>query len=215
MHIMRGTRFSSLVLAAAIASGLTYLVADGRVGSDLMLVWKGAPVFLLSVWAALHAQDRNGWLIALVMALGALGDVLIEIDLIKGALAFAAGHLVAIFLYARFRREALSPSQKALGFALVPATPLISWFLTHDSGVTFYSLILGAMAAMAWTSSFPRYRVGLGAIFFVVSDWLIFANMGPLAGQSWVGPAIWLLYFVGQLMITLGVVQTLSAEKAS
>ncbi len=211
---MQRTRFSKIILAAAIVFGLTYLIADRRVSPDLMLIWKGAPVFLLSVFAALTARDRNGWLIALVMAFGALGDVLIEIDLITGALAFAAGHLVAIFLYARFRRDVLSPTQKALGYALVPATPIISWLLTHDVGVAFYSLILGGMAAMAWTSAFPRYRVGLGAIFFVVSDWLIFANMGPLAGQSWVGPAIWLLYFVGQLMITLGVVRSLAVRNA-
>lgn len=211
---MAKSKITPIILAAAIVAGLSYLIADGRVDPDLMLIWKGAPVFLLSVFAALHAQDRNGWLIALVMAFGALGDVLIEIDLITGALAFAAGHLVAIFLYSRFRREALSSSQKVLGFTLVPATPIISWLLTHDAGVAFYSLILGGMAAMAWTSAFPRYRVGLGAIFFVVSDWLIFANMGPLAGQSWVSPAIWLLYFLGQLMITLGVVRALTARRA-
>lgn len=209
---MPGTRVSLAILAAAIVAGLTYLIADGQVNEDMMLVWKGLPVFLLSVYAARNAQNRDGWLIAMVMALGALGDVLIEIGLIPGALAFAAGHLVAIYLYSRHRRAETVVSQRILGWMLVLFVPLISWQLTHDAGVAVYGLILGCMAATAWTSAFPRYRVGLGAIFFVISDLLIFAEMGPLAGQAWVGPAIWLLYFGGQVMIATGVVRALSAR---
>jgi uncharacterized membrane protein YhhN len=34
------------------------------------------------------------------------------------------------------------------------------------------------MAAAAWSSRFPRYRVGAGAVLFVISDWLIFSRMG-------------------------------------
>ncbi|MBK8630109.1 MAG: lysoplasmalogenase [Sphingomonadales bacterium] len=207
---MPGTRVSLVILAAAIVAGLTYLIADGQVNEDMMLVWKGLPVFLLSVYAARNAQNRDGWLIAMVMALGALGDVLIEIGLIPGALAFAAGHLVAIYLYSRHWRAETVVSQRMLGWMLVLFVPLISWQLTHDAGVAVYGLILGCMAAMAWTSAFPRYRVGLGAIFFVISDLLIFAEMGPLAGQAWVGPAIWLLYFGGQVMIATGVVRALA-----
>jgi uncharacterized membrane protein YhhN len=209
---MPGTRVSLVILAAAIVAGLTYLIADGQVNEDMMLVWKGLPVFLLSVYAARNAQNRDGWLIAMVMALGALGDVLIEIGLIPGALAFAAGHLVAIYLYSRHRRAETVVSQRILGWMLVLFVPLISWQLTHDAGVAVYGLILGCMTAMAWTSAFPRYRVGLGAIFFVISDLLIFAEMGPLAGQAWVGPAIWLLYFGGQVMIATGVVRALAAR---
>lgn len=211
---MPGTRLSHIALAFALVTGLGYLFVLDLEGDWLLLLWKGLPVWLLSVYAALNAQSRDGWLLALVMALGSLGDVLIESDLIRGALAFAAGHLVAIYLYAQHRREELSSSQKAFGFVLVPLTPLIAWLLTHDAGVAFYSLILGGMAAMAWTSAFPRYRVGLGAVLFVASDLLIFANMGPLAGQAWVSPAIWLLYFVGQAMIAMGVVGALAARGA-
>jgi uncharacterized membrane protein YhhN len=78
--------------------------------------------------------------------------------------------------------------------------------------VALYALGLAAMAAFAWLSRFPRYRVGIGALMFVVSDLLIFARSGPLHGQEWVGYAIWTLYFGGQLLIVLGVTRTL--EKA-
>jgi uncharacterized membrane protein YhhN len=75
--------------------------------------------------------------------------------------------------------------------------------------VAAYSVILAAMAAMAWSSNFPRYRVGFGTIWFVVSDLLIFAELGPLAGSTMTGIAIWYLYYFGVLMIAVGIAQTL------
>ena len=75
--------------------------------------------------------------------------------------------------------------------------------------VAAYSVILAAMATMAWSSNFPRYRVGIGAILFVISDLLIFAELGPLANSEWSGIAIWYLYYFGVLMIAVGVAQTL------
>ena len=65
------------------------------------------------------------------------------------------------------------------------------------------------MAGSAWNSNFPRYRVGLGAMAFVVSDLLIFARTGVLAEAGWVSYAIWILYYGGVLMIATGVVTTL------
>jgi uncharacterized membrane protein YhhN len=65
------------------------------------------------------------------------------------------------------------------------------------------------MAAMAWSSNFPRYRVGFGAVLFVISDLLIFAELGPFANSKVSGIAIWYLYYFGVLMIAVGVAQTL------
>ena len=99
---------------------------------------------------------------------------------------------------------------------LVPTTVAIAWLLPADRAgagpVALYALGLAAMAAFAWLSRFPRYRVGIGALMFVVSDLLIFARSGPLEGQAWVGYGVWILYFGGQLLIVLGVTRTL--EKA-
>jgi uncharacterized membrane protein YhhN len=67
------------------------------------------------------------------------------------------------------------------------------------------------MAATAWLSRFPRFRTGIGAQLFLISDLLIFARMGPLHGQAWLGFGVWGLYYLGQLLIALGVTQTLAA----
>ena len=90
---------------------------------------------------------------------------------------------------------------------------LIAWSLPADRGqapgVALYALFVAAMAAAAWTSRFPRYLAGIGAMMFLASDLLIFARMGALAGVVWVGLAIWLLYYAGQLLIALGVARAL------
>ena len=175
-----------------------------------MIAWKGAGVGLLALWCAVRAESRDGWLIAAVMAFGALGDILLETSgLVAGASAFLAGHLVAVWLYRRNMRHERSFSQNALAIVLVIVTPLAAWALAASHAAKLYALALGAMAAFAWLSRFPRYRVGIGAILFVASDLLIFARMGPLANAAWAGILIWPLYFAGQALIATGVVATL------
>lgn len=209
--------FARLALYAALLVGGTYLfTTQMSVGPTAMLAWKGGGVWLLAVYAALQARSVDGWLISVVMGLAAAGDVLVETDLTRGAMAFAAGHVVAIGLYVRNRRPTLTPTQLALALIVVPATMLIAWTLpaerTEIAALVTYALFLGIMAATAWISRFPRYRTGIGAMLFVVSDLVIFAQLGPLAEAGWVGPAIWGLYFIGQVLIVIGVTRTLAAE---
>lgn len=207
-----------LALAAAVIGGVSYIASwNLPLSGAASLAWKGSGVGLLAVYAALKARSRDGWLICAVMAFGAAGDVLLgAAGMTVGAAAFLIGHLIAIWLYVRNLRPATTLSQRILPIVLVPATVAIAWMLPSDRAgapaVAFYALGLAAMAAFAWLSRFPRYRVGIGALMFVVSDLLIFARSGPLHGQEWVGYAIWTLYFGGQLLIVLGVTRTL--EKA-
>ena len=209
-----------LALAAAIVGGVSYLAADHVPISPVAgLVWKGAGVGLLAVYAALSARSFDGWLLAAVMALGAAGDVLLgAAGFVVGGAAFLAGHLVAIWLYLRNRRPGLSRSDWLSGLLLVPATVLAAWLLPADRagavGVAAYALGLSSMAATAGLSSFPRGRVALGALMFLVSDLLIFARSGPLAGQATaaVGFAVWSLYFAGQALICVGVTRALASR---
>lgn len=205
-----------LVLAASVLAGVSYVAAQGLpIPETAVVAWKGAGVGLLAVYAALGARDLDGWLICAVMALGALGDVLLETaGLTTGAVAFLVGHVVAIGLYLRHRRPTLSLGQRLLAIGLAPATVVVAFLAPADRagapGVALYATGLSLMAALAWTSRFPRYRVGLGALMFVASDLLIFARSGPLADAAWIGVAIWGLYYLGQLMICVGVTDALA-----
>ncbi|MCA1749492.1 MAG: lysoplasmalogenase [Sphingomonadales bacterium] len=208
--------WSGIVLIAALLAGLSYYAATGLFApSPLLIAWKGAGVGLLALWAALNARDLDGWLIALVMALGAAGDVLLEAaGAHPGAYAFLAGHIVAIGLYARNRRVSVTFSQRLLAILLVPIVLFIAFLLPENRalvpGFMLYALFVAVMAAIAWTSRFPRYLTGLGAIMFVVSDLLIFARYGPLGDSMLPGLLIWPLYFTGQAMIAIGVVTRLA-----
>ena len=213
------TKLAKAVLIASILVGVSYVAAwDRGLPQAAELTWKGLSVGLLAVYAALNARNLDGWLLVAVMAFGALGDVLLgAAGLTVGALAFLAGHLVAIGLYLRNRRPSPTRSQVALAIVLVPAVVIVAFLLPADRatapGVAVYSLGLALMAATAWLSRFPRYRVGAGALMFVVSDLLIFGRGGPWPDSFAVGLAVWGLYYFGQMLICVGVVKTLNAER--
>ncbi|MFM2371171.1 MAG: hypothetical protein RIS85_893 [Pseudomonadota bacterium] len=197
-------------LVASLVAGVSYwLAAKGQVPGLWLIAWKGAGVALLAAYAWAHHPSRNAHLIALVMALGALGDMVLEVNFTGGAVAFLLGHLAAITLYLRHRRPNPTGSQKAAAVTTLLAAPVISWQLTGAGEVALYALGLGGMAAAAWLSSFPRYRVGVGAMMFVASDLLIFARMGPLAHSALPSLLIWPLYYFGQFLICTGVIGAL------
>ncbi|MEP3224520.1 MAG: lysoplasmalogenase [Parasphingorhabdus sp.] len=206
-------------LLMSLLFGISYFfVKDGNIPGMYLMLWKGAAVSFLAIYAFRRGPGLDGRLIALVMAFGAVGDMLIEIDLIAGAIAFTVGHSIAIALYSRYRRSEMTFSQKLFAILLVPVTIFIAWSLPHERsealGLAVYSLFLATMAATAWTSRFPRYRVGVGALLFVISDLLIFSQMGFLQNSNIPGLTIWPLYYVGQFLIVTGVIRTLREDMA-
>ncbi len=207
--------FLLLSIAAAIAY---YLTANGPLPGTASMLVKGAGVGLLAVYALRRHAGNDAKLLALVMALAAIGDVAMEIDYAVGGAAFFASHCAAMALYLRHRRSDMPPSQRLFAAALLIFTPLIVWLLVAGNDdalqIAIYALVLGGMAGLAWTSSFPRYRVGMGAVLFVISDLLIFARMGIWATSPVPGHLIWPTYYIGQFLIATGVIQTLRSNPA-
>lgn len=168
----------------------------------------------LLVGYVLRKHHRGEFLlVAAVMAFWALGDGLLELDMIWGGIAFTIGHIIAVILFLRHRRVHPVLSQKLLALAVLILAPVIAYFLPADRSsawqVAGYTAFVASMAAAAWNSHFPRYRVGMGGMAFVASDLLIFARQGALAGAGWVDIAIWVLYYGGVLLIATGVVTTM------
>jgi uncharacterized membrane protein YhhN len=198
-----------LLAGLSLVVGLSYPLLWDHLPTAADIAVKGAAVGLLALAAALRARDPDGWLLAAVMALGASGDMLLEISLAAGAVAFAAGHCAAILLYRRNRRsEADQKDWAVAGLILLAAAAVPALLLQgRPEAVPFtaYALLLGAMAASAWLSRFPRSIVALGALLFLASDMLIAVRM---AGEAGLGPPIWLLYYSGQLLIFVGVVSS-------
>ena len=206
------------LLASIAAAVAFYFLRDNPVGEGIWgLAAKGASVSLLAlyVWLRVPSGRRglDGALLTGALVLAACGDVAIELDFLIGGAFFAAAHVVAVGLYLRNRHKRPSPVQKLIGAGLLIGTPLVSWLLSGERQIAFYAAFLGAMASAAWMSHFPRYRVGTGAVLFVLSDWLIFSRMGALDLAPLPELLIWPLYYAGQVMIATGIVQCLRGEQ--
>lgn len=206
------------LLASIAASVLYYFLRDNPVGEGTWgLAAKGASVALLALYVLLRVPQGkhrgDGFLLAGALALASAGDIAIELSFMVGGAFFAAAHVVAVVLYLRNRHQRPSPTQKLIGLGLLAGTPAVSFVLSGDAMVTLYAAFLGAMAAAAWMSHYPRYRVGTGAVLFVVSDWLIFARMGTFDLEPLPTILIWPLYYAGQVMIATGIVQCMRGEQ--
>ena len=206
------------LLASITAAVAFYFLRDNPIGEGTWgLLAKGASVGLLALYALLRTpagkHRGDGLLLALALALASAGDVPIELDFITAGVLFALAHCLAVVLYLRNRHKRPSPVQKLMGLALLIGTPMVSYLLSGQAAIAVYAAFLGAMAATAWMSHYPRYRVGTGAVLFVLSDWLIFARLGPYDLTPLPDLLTWPLYYVGQVMIATGIVQCLRGEQ--
>jgi uncharacterized membrane protein YhhN len=173
------------------------------------IIWKVAGLALLVPYALRRHHSGEFAILAGVLAFCALGDGLVEIQLELGAAAFGVAHILAIWLYLRHRRVKPVLSQTLLAAALLILTPFIAYFLGGVMACV-YAVLLGAMAACAWSSNFPRYRVGIGAVLFVISDLILLAREGGSIDQSiFATLSVWYTYYCGMFLIATGVVQTL------
>lgn len=204
------------LLLASIAAALAFYYLRWGPWPELYLIpLKGAAVGLLAAYLWLRHGSPDARLMAWAFGAASLGDMALEIetDRLIGGLLFFAYHVLAMGVYLRNRRLELTPSQKAAVVAMLLLTPLFGWLLPADRAealnVALYALALGAMAASAWASAFPRYRVGAGAVLFLISDLLLFAEMGPLQGDIVPQILVWPIYYLGQLLIATGVAVTL------
>ena len=172
-----------LLLASIVAALAFYYLRWEPWPEAYLIPLKGAAVALLALYLWLRHSSPDARLLAWAFGAASLGDMAIEIDRTVGALLFFLYHVLALGVYLRNRRESLSPTQKGAVVALLLLTPAIAWFMPADRGeapsVALYALALGAMAAGAWASVFPRYRVGAGAVLFVIADMLLFDARPP------------------------------------
>lgn len=200
-------------LVAGIAMAVAFwLLTDSAVGGSFLIALKGGSVAALAAYALARSRARDATWIAAVMAVGAAGDIGIELNTIIGGGLFLLSHLIAIALYWRNRRPHPAGSQRMAAAALLVGVPLGAWVLAHDPLAVIYAAALGTMAATAWLSRFSRYSVGIGALLFVASDMLIFARLGGRLSEGTSGWLVWPLYYVGQLLICTGVIRTVRRD---
>ncbi len=201
-------------LLASIVAALAFFYLRAGPWPELYLIpLKGGALALLAIYAWLRHISTDARLLAVLMLVAACAEMALEVDAIAAHALFFGYQVIALMLFLRHKRDSLPNSQKWAVAALFFMPPLIIYLLVGDwlGGTTSiaYGLALGGLAAAGWASSFPRYRVGAGAVLVMIADLLFFAGMGPLQGQNWVQVLIWPIAYLGQLLICIGVVRTL------
>lgn len=203
-------------LAAAIAY---YVLKDGAFPGTYLYLLEAGAMLLLAIYALLRHSGGESRMLAGVMALAGIGVVAVELDPWWGATALMVGSGLAIGLFLSHRRESLSSSQRITAVALMFLTPAIIWMLTADRSIAmiglFFGIVLGGMAGAAWVSAFPRYRVGMGAVFYVISSILSVAGAGALVDSDIPGLIAWPLFYLGHFLMCIGVIQTLRGDHRS
>lgn len=201
-----------LVLSVIAALAFYYLQAS-ELPELFLIPIKGSACAFLALYAWMRHGSRSAQLLAAAMLVAALADMGIAMDFRLGGALFFVFHVIMIAMLAGHRRGPLEGRDSLIFIVLLLGTPMLSYFLPSDDNlqwpVAIYALALGGMAASAWASDFPQLRVGAGAMLFVVSDLLLFTELGPLSGSAVPEYLVWPIYFLGQFLITVGVVTTL------
>ncbi|OYW45207.1 MAG: hypothetical protein B7Z33_04950 [Sphingomonadales bacterium 12-68-11] len=202
-----------LLVLSVLAALAYYYLRAAPVGELYLILLRGSAVLALALYAWLRHSGQDARLLAIALTIASAGEMALRLDLGAGVALWFGHHLVALMLYLRHRRTAMSQTQKWTAVALLLGTPLFVALLPADPRLTqpaaFYGLALGAMAGAAWTSSFPRYRVGAGAVLVVIAHLLSAAELGVLAGSVAAQVFIWPLTYLGLLLVATGVTRTL------
>lgn len=200
-------------LLAGVTAALTYyFVWNNPIGGIWLIALKGASVGLLAVYVARRADGADAALLSGALIASAIAAMVIELFDAAGLAVFALSHGIALLLFGRNHREDIATGQRISAAALALGTPLVAWMLTRDGWAAGYAAILGLMAVAAWTSIFPRARVGTGALLLIASDMLEFSRTGGFNAGELPNLLAWPLFYAGLLLIASSVVQTMRGK---
>ena len=210
----------SAVLATSIGSAVLYLTLVRSPPSVWRMTVKTASTALLSTVAAV----RGGPLLLVgALALGSLGDAFLawddETSFLCGLASFLVAHLFYIAAFFHNNTGGVAAFQAVLGGwramiagALALLVPVMIASLMPRIGselrppVVIYSLAIFAMALTALT--LDSVQLITGTVMFAASDSILSADRFLVSPTSllrpWMQHAVWILYYIGQLLIVLG-----------
>jgi uncharacterized membrane protein YhhN len=173
----------------------------------------GAKMLAVGALAVLAYQTGGPWLLVGALALSALGDAFLAHE---GDAAFLGGlgsFLVAHILYAAllvsvgsgFTAQVVPGLLAVAGFAFVAGFVMVRKAGPLAVPVAIYVMAIAAMGAGGVT--FGGLALA-GAILFMASDAILGAEKFLMPETSparrLTAPAVWVLYYSGQVLITLG-----------
>lgn len=204
-------------LVLSLGAAAFYGLAASRPPTFLRAVLKTLAVGLLAVLAVMQGGP---WLLVLALVLSALGDFFLAFDgekpFLAGLGSFLAAHVayVALFYFASGGEYDLlsEPWRAVIAIVMALAVLVMLAMLMRRIGpelrvpVTLYSLAIFLMGISALTLN--NLWAIVGAILFMASDTILATEKFLVSAISphrdWMRYAVWVLYYAGQLLITLG-----------
>ncbi|KQM13038.1 hypothetical protein [Novosphingobium sp. Leaf2] len=178
------------------------------------MVLRAAPLLMLAAYALVGRSDPDARPLAGMLVLAAVGSAFADYSPLIGLNARLLGYLIGLGLFLRHRRVIMDSASRVAAAALFLGTPVLLFVAADRAGVgvpVFMGLALGGMAASAWISTFPRWRVGLGAGLIALSEVLAIAASGDSTHAAEIGT--WPLFYIGHLLLTIGVIAELAARE--
>lgn len=202
-------------LLASILAALAFIwLQNSPMPGFYLLALKALPLLLLALHALLSHRGSDGSLLAGMLTCEGVGSAVIDYFVYQGTTLMIVGFGFGLGLFLMYRRPVMSSSQKGLVVALLFLTPGIAFLLAPPGmkmTALFYGAAGGGMAAGAWASSFPRYRVGAGSILIVAAS-LLAIGTSAYEASRFAALASWALFFFGNLMLSTGVTAELRAR---
>ncbi|EIZ80325.1 hypothetical protein WSK_1118 [Novosphingobium sp. Rr 2-17] len=190
-------------LISSIATAVAFVALQSSPLPDYYaLALAVAPLLLLAGYVLLRGRGRDTRLLAIMLALEGVGSAIGGMYPTIGINLLLLGFLVGLSLFLTYRTANPDPDRKVAAVVLLLGTPAL-FFATGSSSSIFFALALGGMAASAWVSAFSRPRVGLGAVLIVVG--VVLEIMTISEGQDLLLLLAWALFYVGNLLMAIGV----------
>lgn len=216
-------------LAAVVIGSAYFLTALGRSGvmfeqlalipKPIIVAWKGAFTLMLAASVYIAAGNPSARLISGALAISAVADMLLAtVGIVAGGVGFAIAHALAILGYVVYGSPHLSPARLTIAvafpFLVTLGNCVLLWSADKPWAIGIFVLLSSSMAASALLSRFPLWLSGLGAMVFVLSDCLFFADVALFEGSGKLGGLTWACFATGYALVARGAMQIEAASQS-
>jgi len=193
------------IFTAAAIYGFGFLNAEI---SHWRSFWKTLPMAIMTLFVAIF----GGWLLALALALSAIGDYLLSREDEKftiGLVSFLSAHLIYIWIFWQMIAAANFGWGQA---AMVAYTLIYGAYLWPRAGehripVLAYIFVITIMVASSLMLPAGHFLVVLGSLFFALSDSVLALEIFVITKQSTkvaLSKVVWVSYIAAQGFLVIG-----------
>jgi len=208
---MKKSRYWVTLFLALLLADIIFILLENielRTISKSLLM----PALIGLVWfSKVFIESWRKTILTSALICSFFGDMFLQFDyFIPGLISFLVAHIFYIILFNKMNEYIFFSTNNLLVFivflmvvAMLPAKYLVGFEHNMWFPVFMYSWVILTMVWMAVNLNQPSSKIIIGAILFVVSDFILAFNMfkAPLTNS---GVFVMLTYGIAQLLIVLG-----------